>query len=262
MVVVFDMDGVLVDVTGSYRAAIAATVRTCVSKRGGWTPAADAGWADPLKRAGGFNNDWDLSFALVRGALAAGSDFDPASFGDALAAGGGGMTALASLLGPEPSLDYAWVQSVFQDVYVGSGRLIDRERLLLGAETLNALSGPFAVATGRPRDEARYTLDRFGLGGAFSACVTHDCVVEAGAEGKPDPWPLLEARRRLAAIAPDVLQREFWYVGDTGDDMRAARAAGFRAVGVSGRNEDVTRALQAAGAEVVIDHVNLLARAF
>ena len=83
-----------------------------------------------------------------------------------------------------------------------------------------------AIATGRPREEARHALERFRIADLFAAVVTHDDVVEANARGKPDPWPLQEAARRIGVVDGCA------YIGDTPDDMRAAVSAGFVPIGV------------------------------
>ena len=65
---IFDMDGVLIDVSGSYREAIRETVRiyleTCLGfKRGTGSVTPDD--ISLFKSAGGFNNDWDLTSGLL-----------------------------------------------------------------------------------------------------------------------------------------------------------------------------------------------------
>lgn len=67
--IVFDMDGVLVDVSASYRPAIAATVRDYFSLVLG-LPQAPDDLVSPedlelLKKAGGLNNDWDMAAATI-----------------------------------------------------------------------------------------------------------------------------------------------------------------------------------------------------
>jgi HAD superfamily hydrolase (TIGR01548 family) len=70
---VFDVDGVLIDTTRSYRLSVIATTEYIVGEHLGLWPRAAAKGA-PLvtledvrafKLAGGFNNDWDLAFALT-----------------------------------------------------------------------------------------------------------------------------------------------------------------------------------------------------
>ena len=55
--IVFDMDGVLVDVTASYRATIQATVRHF----SGYEPTPEE--IQDWKNRGGWNDDWKLSHA-------------------------------------------------------------------------------------------------------------------------------------------------------------------------------------------------------
>ena len=111
--------------------------------------------------------------------------------------------------------------------------LIDDETLMIEPETLEKLAQRYrlGIATGRPRSEAEYALRRLKIASHFEALVTHDDVVAAGAQGKPDPWSLLEAARR---IQPQP--RRCAYIGDTPDDIRAAKKAhetiSFMAIGV------------------------------
>src|SRR5436305_1778513 len=59
-IIVFDMDGVLVDVSESYREAIQQTVERFTGKR--VTRAEIQDW----KNRGGWNDDWALSTAMIR----------------------------------------------------------------------------------------------------------------------------------------------------------------------------------------------------
>ncbi len=64
----FDVDGVLIDVTGSYRLSVMAASEFVVRSVNGLTEAPEPLFADEdvaaFKRAGGFNSDWDLTQAL------------------------------------------------------------------------------------------------------------------------------------------------------------------------------------------------------
>lgn len=66
---IFDMDGVLVDVARSYRATIQETVNiyleTCLGFKGGKKRFVTQEDISLLKSAGGFNNDWDLTSGLL-----------------------------------------------------------------------------------------------------------------------------------------------------------------------------------------------------
>ena len=59
-VLLFDIDGVIRDVGGSYRRAIVETVHHFSGQR------PDAGAIDTLKSEGCWNNDWEASLELLR----------------------------------------------------------------------------------------------------------------------------------------------------------------------------------------------------
>ncbi|NLE76242.1 MAG: HAD family hydrolase, partial [Chloroflexi bacterium] len=274
----------------------------------------------------GFNNDWDLTAALVRyllsrlprlpspatahaggaslwaslAGLGAGAP-PPAlhggipEFAAQLTAGGGGLAAAGRLLANAPNQALAFdqgdpcqanvVQRMFQELYLGPALFtrtyghaplwhredgfMERESLIPTSATLEALARrmPLAVATGRPRAEAVWALERFGLTPLFQAVITLDDVQAAEALhpgglplGKPHPFSLVEAARQAGhAFGPCV------YVGDTPDDMRAARRAvapPFWAVGctaVAANAKEADQALRQAGADLVVAHPNDLA---
>ncbi|MFT5431072.1 MAG: HAD superfamily phosphatase [Myxococcota bacterium] len=256
---IFDMDGVLVDPSESYRAVIVECVRRAAVDFGLSEPAVDRTWASELKRCGGFNNDWDLTAGLVRG-LVARTGFDVVAYSNELAALGGGLTAVDQLLGAAPpNLDARGpLQDMFQQIYLGEslyeriyGRprtlvtgpgYIERETAMVSAQELASVALPKAIATGRPRAEAGYALNAFDFEQEFGPVVTHDDVVDAGERGKPDPWCVYEAARQLGVSADGQVA----YIGDTADDMRAARAASMMALGIGDETE-----LCSAGADVV-----------
>jgi HAD superfamily hydrolase (TIGR01549 family) len=121
----------------------------------------------------------------------------------------------------------------------------DEAELLPGAEDalrrLHAAGYPLALVTAGHRDNVGAQLRRHGLEELLRVRVHGDDLREA----KPHPAPLLRAVRELglgteaAGIA---------YVGDALDDMRMARAAGARAVGIDSVLGDAA-ALRAAGAD-------------
>ena len=59
-ILLFDIDGVIRDVSGSYRLAIQKTVHHFTS----WTPSLEV--IDLLKAEGNWNNDWDTSLELIK----------------------------------------------------------------------------------------------------------------------------------------------------------------------------------------------------
>ncbi len=211
----FDMDGVLADVTTSYRQAI---IETAASFGVTLLPSDIAA----AKAAGHANDDWQLT------------------------------TDLLKARGTEVPL--ATVKCRFESIYQGEpGRpgLRESETLLVSQELLEHLASrfPLGIVTGRPRADAERFLERFGLTECFSTCVTRD-------DGplKPDPFPVGEAMRRL-----DVSRA--WMIGDTPDDVQAARAAGALPVGVlppQSTGELLDTTLRAAGAAWVLPSTNLL----
>ena len=67
--IIFDMDGVLIDVTGSYREVVRRTVNLYLEKILGvkiinenWLTLSDI---DFVKKSGGLNNDWDLTYNIL-----------------------------------------------------------------------------------------------------------------------------------------------------------------------------------------------------
>jgi HAD superfamily hydrolase (TIGR01548 family) len=161
--IVFDMDGVLADVTESYRAAIVETVRHFTGKT--VSPA----HIQDYKNQGGWNDDWALS------------------------------RKIAADLGVEVPHDA--VVRYFQSIFF-NGRddaLILRERWIPEPGLLERLAGrnALAVYTGRPRVETHFTLERFAPGIKFHPVVTADDVTEH----KPKPHGLIYAGRLLPGKA-------------------------------------------------------------
>jgi len=329
-VLIFDMDGVLVDVRPSYRQAVRRTVsgylELLLGEPMGSLDLVSTEDVVAMKHSRGFNSDWTLTTALVHYFLAqlpplkppnlppraaagqvlaglqgAGAHLaaplgklrqsaDIPSFAKRVAAAGGGLEGVGKLLGgfANRGLVFAqgdlWhtnlVRRMFQEVYLGrdlfasiygeeslwlSGEgLIEREELIPARRSLEALASqvPLAIATGRPRREAFYALEHFGIGDLFGAVVDLEDVEEAEAAtgtaslGKPHPFPLLEAARRAEGAGKACA-----YVGDQPDDMRATRRAGerqpFLAIGCVAIASDPARAaesLRRAGADLVVRH--------
>jgi len=275
--VVLDIDGVLVDVSASYRRAVVDTVERI---HGGTI---DRAAVQQFKEAGGFNNDWELTdaAALYVLARAEGIDRSVRSFTAAVEGAGGGLsgarTVVSEALTPAArervlaAHDAEHHRAVFQQLYLGSelyreleggepafeapGYIHD-EQVLVEPETLVALDYPLGVLTGRPAAEAEIALDRVGL----SVPAEHRFTMDDPAGGKPDPEALVTLADRLDA---DRLA----FVGDTLDDVRTAvnattsddrtyRGVGVLTGGLSG--DEGRQKLEAAGASAVLDSVDEL----
>lgn len=154
-VIIFDVDGVLVDVRGSFHSTVLETVNFFTGKR--VTRAQLHQW----KNRSGFNDDWKLSTAWVQ-----------------------------SLGGTQ---QYDEVKKKFVELYWGAnGRRgnVDYEKWLLPRTALRRLAkrAELALFTGRVRMETDYTLDRLRLREFFTKIVTAEDV----GKPKPDPEGLLK----------------------------------------------------------------------
>jgi HAD superfamily hydrolase (TIGR01509 family) len=92
-------------------------------------------------------------------------------------------------------------------------------------EQLVAAGIPLGIVTAGDRKVVAAQLQRTGVADLVGAAVYGDDAVEQ----KPDPAPL---RRGLTALGHAATPAEAAYLGDTLDDVRMARAAGVRAVGI------------------------------
>ncbi len=69
-ILIFDMDGVLIDVSGSYRETIRRSVRLFFRGAGGYKDLPDPLFPlsdlAQIKQSGGLNNDWDLTHYVIQ----------------------------------------------------------------------------------------------------------------------------------------------------------------------------------------------------
>ena len=212
-VILFDMDGVLVDVSASYRTAIQQTAASF------GVAVTDHDIAN-AKNAGNANDDWALTHRLLR------------------------------TRGTSVSLTE--VTQRFESLYQGTEEragLYQRESLLFDRQDLIALGKriPLGIVTGRPRADAQQALEQFAIQDLFDVVICRE-------DGplKPDPTPVRRALEQLGVSRG-------WMIGDTVDDIRAARAAGLLALGFqSSANEDSARVLRQAGAGRILRDLSRL----
>ena len=180
--VLFDMDGVLVDVSGSYRRAVEETAAHFTGRD------IEAGEVQRYKNRGGFNDDWKLTHALVADA---------------------GM-----------NVPFSRVVEEFQRRYRGENwnGFIAEEPCLISDRTLERLrqGRMMGLVTGRPEAEARWTVDRFGWKRYFPLIVAME---KQDGRGKPDPYGLQYALSVFSAAGFAIRPEETVYIGDTIDDM-------------------------------------------
>lgn len=296
------MDGVIVDVSESYRETVRQTARLFFAGAVSWAALPDPmftlGELSKVKQNGGLNNDWDLTCCVIELLCSQVShpeipnradtraDFwnrfkkaiallDVGELAAYLIAHRYPLTRLLEALG---RVEDPWVRSfftgdvgtgniikqMFQEIYLGKNLfqstygiqpivqvdegLINNETLLLGGAAIRDLASEnlLAIATGRPRNEAAYPLNRFKIKDCFRRVYTHDDCVRAEADihrkqgkhaflGKPNPF-------MLDAIASDISDpvHRYYYIGDMPDDMVAARRSRFayEGVGVTFSAED------------------------
>jgi HAD superfamily phosphatase len=275
--IILDIDGVLVDVADSYRRAIVESIEHVY---GDTIEKADI---QAFKNAGGFNNDWELTYAAALYVLATREKpyLSIETYTGLIAASGGGLdaarTAIADELEPAAreqilaDWDRQRLREVFQQLYLGSELyrqlegsepdldtegFIHDEPVLLDDSTREALeSWDVGVLTGRPSAEADIALDRVGL----EVAGDHRFTMDDWDAGKPDPEALVTLAERFDAS-------RIAFVGDTLDDIRTATNAAdtdstreYHGIGVlTGglTGEEGRRRYESAGASAVLDSVN------
>lgn len=211
----FDLDGVLADVSESYRASILST-----AERFGARVTADE--VRERKAIGNANDDWALTHELV------------------------------TREGINATLQE--VTATFEALYQGDQfepGLRVRESLIPPVQLLRELSAqlPLAIVTGRPRTDAERFLTEQGIAECFSVVI---CREDAAI--KPDPAPVRLALTRLGVSRA-------WLIGDTPDDIRAARACGVVPLGILAPGEPSVAATwlsRAGAARVLINLEELL----
>jgi HAD superfamily phosphatase len=214
--VIFDVDGVLVDVRGSFHRTIIETIQFFTGQRPTYAEIHE--W----KNRSGYNDDWRLTTDWI-----------------------------ASLGKPIP---YAKVKARFQKFYWGTKDApgnVSREKWLVTHSRLERWSrrADLALFTGRTRRELRYTLKDSPADRFFSRAVTMDDVKK----GKPDPEGLhlllggLSPRDAVYlgdniddALAAKGARVPFLGVLPQGSDAHRLRAATLRKLGALAVMNSVT----------------------
>jgi phosphoglycolate phosphatase-like HAD superfamily hydrolase len=258
--VALDVDGVLIDTTGSFREATRITVtevQRALGRSRPWTPAA----ADiaMLKHAGGFNDDIDCSIALAAVALA-GREPELEAVCRAVDIAGGGLQGLRVAAPDLPRIAGRLVLRIFNQHYWGGLR--DAERALVDADLPQRIRAlgvrHVALITGRTPTEldAALTLLAWAPGDL-------DAVVSGDQLRKPDPACLDRVLEITGA-------QRLVMVGDTRDDWEMVRRHRERGRGsvelraVSVGDADSAIALRSLGVDATLertrDLLGLLAR--
>lgn len=218
---VFDMDGVLAEVTESYREAVVQTVQHFTGK----TIERDS--IQKYKNRGGFNNDWMLSQQIC------------ADMG--------------------VRVPYDSVVKYFCEIFFGPGGddgLISREVWIPKDGLLESLAERFnlAIFTGRLQSEAAITLRRYASNIHFSPIIAVDDVTE----GKPAPDGLLLIRKRTGAEKMIYVGDT---VDDARSSKAAGVPFIGIAAASNPSHQELAALLRAEGAFAVLDDVNQIAEA-
>jgi HAD superfamily phosphatase len=194
-VLLFDIDGVIRDVGGSYRRAIVETVRHYSGVR------PDAAAIDALKAEGCWNNDWEASLELLRrGGLSALPAFD----------------ALVDVFngfyfGGDPNGD----PSDWQGFIGSEPLLVDRDFFT----NLSAAGVAWGFVSGAEPPSARFVLEqRLGL-------AQPPLIAMGDAPDKPDPTGLLRLAAEILGVQQERAAVPVAYLGDTVADVITVQRA-------------------------------------
>ncbi len=249
--VIFDMDGVLIDVHSSYPLAICQAVTHYLKETGfeGENLACTPEETTYFKAAGGFNNDWALAQGmalvfLVKAVMAGSRDYsllqqsspDILTLSRAIAQHGGGLGGLVRALeGLVDEKDFEtisqnWdkdrIMRLAMEYYAGDEcpkvfgvpnetvrgpGLIVQERPLISREDLLRTPFRYGLYTGRNQGEAVVAMNSAGLDGIWD---DEAMITEDKGIHKPDP-------AGLVAIAKTLSPRLMIYAGDNLDDWQA-----------------------------------------
>ncbi|HEY3330126.1 MAG TPA: HAD family hydrolase [Capsulimonadaceae bacterium] len=294
--IIFDMDGVLLDISQSIRRVNSLAVSFYLREIVGIPAPDDLLSSDDIERfkhAGGFNDDWDLTYALVLYYLVKHHE-NPETDAVTLSVtgltlgryafkigekGGGVTVAEDYLLGNFMPRDRATVErdyskpkirQVFQELlggdlcqriygiepkyYTGRG-LIYEDKVLLD-KALIPDGFKLGMQTGRTYTEAEVGIEFCGL---QETLPEETWITKRDGYHKPDPGGLRTLARRLGTETAGI------YIGDTLDDLRTVRALNAKskvapfliALVLTGPAGSANRKLfEKNGADIIGDNVN------
>ncbi|CAN5605236.1 TIGR01548 family HAD-type hydrolase [soil metagenome] len=254
-IAVFDIDGVVRDVGGSYRRAIADTVEHYTN--GSYRPTVED--IDQLKSEGIWNNDWKASEEMIFRYYNTSAQSEQT----------------------QSQVPYGEIVDFFQKRYRGPDTedpdqwtgYISSEPLLLDEsylQTLDRSGVPYAFFSGATRGSASFVLQRrIGLQEPV-------LIAMEDAPSKPDPTGLMLAVQQIEARQGTAQNLPVIYAGDTAADMKTITAARAQfpqrqwlAVGILPPHAQQTATyqlqyadrLKTAGATLVLENVRQLTAA-
>lgn len=237
---IFDVDGVLLDVHRSFWDVILLTTKKYLSLNSlSSTFVPRKGHIRLLKMAGGFNNDWDVTSALILISLchSFGYALDIKEIAEEIYRRGGGLEKLEAILRERlPSvfprvrslLDRSTVERLFKEIYAGKEAfrvygfqprfispdwegLYRNEEVLLRPDDIPDFIEKVGLFTGRTAGETELALEMTG----FLSIIPREFVITADdGLNKPD-------KTMLRALANRMGVSRAIYVGDALDDLRS-----------------------------------------
>ena len=251
---VFDIDGVLIDVQDSFKKAVCQTVQFYfkeILRFQGSQNLINPEEVKYFKMAGGLNNDWDLSSAVVLFYLMKAEENnlnnidelrsnkpDIKTFTTRILPPGGGLGKVVDLVEKNWNIkdkifnqwDKELITKIFKEIYAGeeycfniygfnpslikSESLIKKEKIIIDKKKKDFLQNySIGILTGRTKREARIALERLGCeDNVFDGrIVTADDGVE-----KPHP-------QGLKKLSVSLKTKLGIYVGDIWDDLITAK---------------------------------------
>jgi HAD superfamily phosphatase len=247
---VFDIDGVLIDVQDSFMKSICQTVQFYFKEILGFRGSQNLinpKETEYFKKAGGFNNDWDLTSAVVLFYLMKANENnlkdidelrsikpDIKTFTTKMLSPGGGLAKVIDSIAKDGQLkegilslwDKDLITKIFQEIYAGeeycfiiygfhpslikTEGLIKQERIIIDKNKKNFLEKfSLGILTGRNEREARVALERL----SWDEIISKKRIVTADdGVGKPHP-------QGLKKIAESLETKWGIYIGDTWDDL-------------------------------------------
>ncbi len=220
--VIFDMDGVLVDVRKSIDPSDVETVKYLLEKNYGIKKKVSIVDVLAMRKISGFNSDWDLSYALVdllrRNIKRKDFATNVIKLNDNI------RKSDAYFATRSVWETFYWGNKMYKTLrqkpapFINKKPLFGTETLLIKKRTLINLARkyPLGIATGRIDFEVAQIYKKFQLDKYFpdEFIVTFDDTTVQ----KPHPAPLLEAKKRMQVKNPV-------YIGDTINDIVAAKRA-------------------------------------
>lgn len=266
---VLDIDGVLVDVYDSFRQAICQGVAFYLQEIAGMGEIQVLPEETGLfKKAGGFNNDWDLALAMILFYLKKPTD-NLTVYTEKLAAAGGGLLAVEQLcqiaLDPEMRQTVARIcqelyagETYFSRLYgdqpryfPGKKSLLLEEKILVDVEKLLATGKRLAILTGRNWKEAELILERIGL---LPYLKREETLTDDDGWRKPNPQALDWLAQRMGT-------KRGIFIGDTLDDLRTTKGTAQRwlsGIVLSSGDKAGKTLFTSAGADLIAPDINTL----